>query len=149
MIFDFEAHRQCLELASHTRIPLLAAGSAIEAEDAEIAGGFADFLQGLLQFFQVLGFDVDEELIFEGLAVDGAALDLQQIHTVIGKRFERSQQGSGLVSQTHGQRHFARVRSAIFFCFGRGQKQHESREILGIVLNAFAKNDCTVMTRGT
>src|SRR4029077_13998932 len=125
------------------------AGGAIEAQDAEIAGGGANFPEGLLQFFKVFGLNIDVELVFKGLAVDGAAFDLQQIYAMIGKGFEGSEQSAGLVSQAHGQRHLARVRGAVIFGLGGRQEQNESREILRVILNAWAKNDRAVVAGGT
>lgn len=81
----------------------------VAAEDAEFAGGGADFGKGLVEASDIGGFDVDEELVFPGTAVDRAAFDLQQIHTVFGERFEGGEKGARAVSEAHGQRDFAGI----------------------------------------
>lgn len=82
---------------------VLAGGGGVEAEDAELAGGRADGGQGFFELFGVFGFDIDIELVFEGLAVDGAALDFQQIHAMSCERFEGSQQCAGTVREAQGE----------------------------------------------
>src|SRR5204863_513904 len=68
--------------------PRLARRGEVAAEDAEFAGGGADFGEGGIETGGCLGFDVDEKLIFPGAAVDGTAFDLEEIDSVLGKGLE-------------------------------------------------------------
>jgi len=45
--------------------------------------------------------------------VDGTALNLEQVHGMLGKRFERSEECAGTVGETHGKRNFARFGEAL------------------------------------
>ena len=120
----------------------------VPPEDAECAGGFAHFGEGVVEACGVLRFYVKEELVFPGAAVNRAALDFEQVHSVLRKRPERSKQGAGTMREAHGERSFAgflrRPRRGFFL---RHQK-NETREIFGVVLDAFSKNNTVIMFRG-
>ena len=76
---------------------LLAGSGGVAAEDAEFAGGAADFGQGLIEARDVGGFDVDEKLIFPGAAVNRAAFDLKEIDAMLCEGFERGEERAGAV----------------------------------------------------
>ncbi len=111
------------------------ARSDVKAEDAEVAGGFPDFGQGGFELGRGVGFDVEEELVFPGAAVDGAAFDFLQVDAVFCEGRERGEECARAVGQAHGNRHFARVGSGR--CgFGGGAEEDEAGEIFGVVLKA-------------
>ncbi len=66
----------------------LAGSGDVAAKDAKLAGRGTDVSKGLVESGDIAGFDVDEELIFPGAAVDGAALDLEKIHAMLGEGFK-------------------------------------------------------------
>ena len=110
------------------------AGGGVQAEDAEGAGGFADFDQGGFELGGGLGFDIEEELVFPGAAVDGAAFDFLQVDAVFCERLERGEQCAGAVGEAHGDGHLACVwRRRLRFV--DGAQQHKAGEIFGVVLN--------------
>ena len=118
------------------------------AKDAKFAGGFAHFRERVVEAGGVLRFQVNEKLIFPGTAVNRAALDFEQVHSVLRKRLERRKQGAGTMRESHGQGSFAgpgRLPPPSFLV--RHQK-NETREIFGVVLDAFGKNQAVIMFRG-
>src|ERR1700756_4984451 len=88
-------------------IPFLARRRDVPSEDAECAGGFAHFGEGLVEARGVFRLYVKEELVFPRAAVNRAALDFEQVHSVLRKRPERSKQGAGTMREAHGKRSFA------------------------------------------
>jgi len=78
----------------------------VAAEDAEFAGGLAYFGQSTVQVGGVLGFHVNEELIFPGAAVNGPAFDFEQIYSVFRKRLEGGEQRTWTMCEAHGERRF-------------------------------------------
>lgn len=123
------------------------AGGGVEAEDAEIAGGLADFGQGEVELRGGVGFDVEEELVFPGTTVDGAAFDFLEVDAVFGEGLERSKERAGAVGEAHGEGHFAGVRSGRWG-FGGGAKEYEAREIFGVVLDVGGEDDAGVVLGG-
>ena len=95
------------------------AGGDVEAKDAEVASGHADFGQGGFELRGGVGFDVEEELVFPRTAVDGAAFDFLQVDAVFCEWFERGKERAGTVGQAHGDRHFVSVGRGWFY-FGGG-----------------------------
>ena len=81
--------------------------------------------------------------------MDGAAFDLEEVDAVFGEGFEGREKRAGAMGETHGEGDFARLgrdpRRGFFF----RQQEDEAREILGVVLDAFGKNQTTVMFGGT
>ncbi len=75
----------------------LTRGGFVTAEDAELACGAADFGEGLIQTSGVVRFNINEELIFPGPAVDRPAFDLQKIHILFRKGRERGKERAGAV----------------------------------------------------
>src|SRR6516225_1433584 len=131
-----------------TRFVFLARGCHVASENAEFAGGLAHLGEGVVEAGGVFRLEVNEELILPGAAVNRAALDLEQIHPVLRKRLERGKQGAGAMGESHGQGSFAGpVRLPRRSFFPRYQK-NETREILGVVLDAFGKNQAAIMFRG-
>ena len=125
-----------------------AGSGAVAAEDAEFAGGGADCGESLIEASDIAGFDVDKKLVFPGAAVNGAAFDFEQIHTVSCEWLERGKERTRTVSEAHGQRNFAGVGrepgSRLFF----RNEQNETGEIFGIVLNALGENYAVVVLGG-
>jgi len=74
-----------------------------------VAGGLADGSEGGFELRGGVGFDVDEELVFPGAAVDGAAFDFLEVDAVFGEGFEGGQERAGAVGEAHGDGHFAGV----------------------------------------
>ncbi len=68
----------------------LAGSGDVAAEDAEFAGGGTDVGEGSVESGNIAGFDIDEKLILPGAAVNGTALDLEEIYTVLRERLQRS-----------------------------------------------------------
>src|SRR6266705_568547 len=102
----------------------------------------------MVQVGGILSFYVDEELIFPGMAVDGPAFDLEQVHTVFCKRLERSEQRAGTMREAHRERRFAgfvREPGGSFFFW---HKKNKAREVFGIVLDTFGKNHAVIMFGG-
>ena len=127
---------------------LLAASRGKTAQDAQFAGGLARLLQGTFERIQRIGFDVQIELILERLAMNGAALDFEEVYAVLGKGLQRGEEGAGLVSEPHGQADFCGVGfTKTLGLIGREQ-QDEAREVFAVVLNALAEDDGTVMFPG-
>lgn len=85
-------------------------GGNVAAEDAEFAGGFANFSKGFFEPGEVGSFDVDEELVFPRAAVDGTAFNLEQIHAVLREGLEGGKERSRAMREAHGKRDFAGVR---------------------------------------
>lgn len=73
------------------------ARGGIETEDAQIAGGFADFRESGFELRRRIGFDIQKKLVFPGAAVDRAALDFLEIDTVFCEGLEGSEQCAGAV----------------------------------------------------
>jgi hypothetical protein len=123
------------------------AGGGVEAEDAEVAGGHADFGEGGFELERRIGFDVEEELVFPGTTVDGAAFDFLQVDAVFCKRLERGEERAGAVGEAHGDGHFASVRWRQPRFVG-GAEEDEASEIFGVVLKAGGENDAVVVFGG-
>src|SRR5260370_30067941 len=66
----------------------LAGSGNVAAEDAEFAGGAADFGEGLVEPGNISCFDINEKLRFPGAAVKRADLHLRQIPGVPRKSVE-------------------------------------------------------------
>ena len=122
----------------------------VEAEDAEIVGGFAGFGQCVVEEFGFVGFDFEDEAVGPRLAVNRAALDFAEIDVVARERFERREQRAGPMRELHRDGHFARV------CGGRdgggigfAPQQDETREIFGVVLDFFGEDHAAVVICGT
>jgi hypothetical protein len=94
-----------------------------------------------------VGFDVEEELIFPGPAVDGAAFDFLKVDAVFGERFERGEERAGAVSEAHGDRHFVRVGRRRLRFVG-GAKEDEPGEIFSVVLDVGGEDDAAVVFGG-
>ena len=62
---------------SHFSIAVLVRSAFVAAEDAEFAGGFADFGERVVEVRGVLRFHVNKELILPRAAVNRAAFDLE------------------------------------------------------------------------
>src|SRR6266567_9160629 len=99
----------------------------------------------MVQVGGVLGFHVNEELIFPGAAVNGPAFDFEQIYSVFRKRLEGGGQRTWTMCEAHGERRFpgftCEPRGRLFF---RYQKD-EAREVFSIILDMFGKNDAMIM----
>ena len=93
------------------------------------------------------GFYVQEELVFPGAAVDGAAFDFLEVDAVFGKGFEGGEESTGAVCEAHGDGHFACVGSRLWG-FGGGAEEHEAGEILGVVLDVGSEDDAGVVFSG-
>jgi hypothetical protein len=63
----------------------LARSGDVATEDAEFAGGAADFSESLVEPGDFASFDVNEKLIFPRAAVNRAALNLEQIDAMLGE----------------------------------------------------------------
>src|SRR5207248_9470901 len=102
----------------------------------------------MVQVGLFFGFHINKKLIRPGTAVNRAAFDLEQVHAVFGKGFERSEQRTGTMSESHGKGSFAgfagEPRSRFFF----RHEKNKTREVLGIVLNAFGENHAMIMLSG-
>lgn len=85
-------------------------GGNVAAEDAEFAGGFANFSKGFFKPGEVESFDVDEELVFPGTAVDGAAFNLEEIYAVLREWLERGEERSRAMREAHREGDLASVR---------------------------------------
>src|SRR6266566_2716805 len=57
----------------------------VASEHAQFAGGFAHFGESVVEAGGLFGFQVNEELVFPGAAVNRAALDFEQVYSVLGK----------------------------------------------------------------
>ncbi len=121
----------------------------VEAEDAEVVGGFAGFGEGVVEEFGFVGFDLEDEAVGPGLAVDRAAFDFAEIDVVARERFERGEQRAGAMRELHRDGHFARVGGGRD-CGGVGfaAQQDEAREIFGVVLDFFGEDDAVVVIGG-
>ncbi len=120
----------------------------VASEHAQFAGGFAHFGESVVEAGGLFGFQVNEELVFPGAAVNRAALDFEQVYSVLGKRPERSKQGAGTMREAHGQGSFAGFGGWPPPSLSVRHQKNETREILGVVLDAFGKNHTVIMFRG-
>jgi hypothetical protein len=127
----------------------LARSGDVAAEDAEFAGGVADFREGLIELGHIAGFDIDEKLILPGTTVDGTAFDFEQVDAVSGEGFEGCEKRAGAVGETHSERDLARVgrnpRRGFFF----RKQEDEAREVLGVVLDGFGENHPSIVDGST
>jgi hypothetical protein len=123
-------------------------GGRVAAQDTEFGGGVLDFGQGLLEVGVAIGFDVEEELVFPGAAVDGAAFDFQQVDGVAGERLERGQKRAGLMGEAHGDGHFVGVGRGQCGGLFLGDEQNEAGEIFGVVLDGCGEDDAVVVIGG-
>src|SRR2546430_13558178 len=84
----------------------------------------------MVQVGRFFGFHINKKLILPGTAVNRAAFDLEQVHAVFGKGFERSEQRTGTMSESHGKGSFAgfagEPRSRFFF----RHEKNKTREVL-------------------
>ena len=127
----------------------LAASGSKAAQDAQLTSGPARLLQGLFERIMVIGFDIQIELILEGLAVDGAALDFEEIDAVFGEGLKGGKEGAGLVSEAHGQGDFCGTWLAKLHGLIGREKQDEAGEVFRVILDAFAEDNRAVVFRGT
>jgi len=81
----------------------------VEAEDAEVVGGFAGFGERGVEEFGFVGFNLEDEAVGPGLAVDWSAFDFAEIDVVAREGFESREQRAGSVRELHCDGHFARV----------------------------------------
>jgi len=116
----------------------------IETEDAEVAGGLADFGKSGIELGGGVGFNIEEKLVFPGATVDGAAFDFLQVDAVFCERLERGEQGARTVGQAHGHGHFARIRQRRlrFACW---TEEDKAGEVLGVVLDGGGQDDAAVV----
>src|SRR5437762_11516402 len=102
----------------------------------------------MVQIGGILRFHINKKLILPGTAVNRAAFDLEQVHAVFGKGFERSEQRTGTMGESHGKGSFAgfagEPRSRFFF----RHEKNKTREVFGVVLNAFGENHAMIMFSG-
>ena len=81
--------------------------------------------------------------------MDRAAFDFAEIDIVARERLESGEERSGAMRELHCDRHFARVGGG---CQGGGVRfsaeQNEAREIFGVVLNFFGKDDAVIVIGG-
>lgn len=96
----------------------------------------------------VLGFNVDEELVFPGATVNGPTFDFEQIDTMFRKRFERGEERARTVREAHRYRHFASGGRSKFFGIVRRAQQHKPGEVLGVVLNACGEDHAPIVFGG-
>jgi len=95
----------------------------------------------------MLGFYVDEKLVFPGAAVDGAAFDFEQVDAEAAEGFEGGKESARTMSQAHGDGHFARIRGRR--CgFRGGTEQDEAGEIFWVVLDVGGEDNAGVMFGG-
>src|SRR6266699_3243734 len=120
----------------------------VASEHAQFAGGFAHFGESVVEAGGLFGFQVNEELVFPGAAVNRPALDLEQVYSVLGKRPERSKQGAGTMREAHGEGGFAGSFRWPPRSFLVRHQKNETREIFGVVLDAFRKNHTVIVFRG-
>ena len=123
----------CL-LESLTHFVFSARSCDVASEDAEFARGIAHLGEGLVEAGRVFGFEVNEKLIFPGTAVNRAALDFEQVHSVLRKRLEGSKQGAGAMRESHGQGSFAGPGRLPGPSLLARHQENETREIFGVVL---------------
>ncbi len=123
------------------------ASGGVEAQDAQIAGGFADFREGRFELGGRIGFKIQEKLIFPGAAVDGAAFDFLEVDAVLCERLERGEKGPGAMREAHGDGHFVGV-GGRRGSFSSRAEQEEAGEIFGVVLDAGKKDDSAVVLCG-
>jgi hypothetical protein len=121
----------------------------VEAEDAEVVGGFASFGERGVEEFGFIGFDFKDEAVCPGLAVNWAAFDFAEIDIVAGERLERGEESAGAMRELHGDGHFAGVgggseRGGV----GLATQEDEAREIFGVVLDFFGEDDAAVVVGG-
>ena len=107
----------------------------------------ADFGKGAFELGGGVGFDVQEELVFPGAAVDGAAFDFLQVDAVFGEGFERGEERAGAVCQAHGDGHFVRVRRRRRRFVG-GAEEDKASEIFSVVLDVGSEDDTGVAFGG-
>src|SRR5689334_21159720 len=130
---------------SHFSIAVLVRSAFVAAEDAEFAGGFAYFREGLVQVGSIFCFQVNEELVFPGAAVNRAAFNLQQIYSMFCERLEGGKERTRPMREAHGEGSFAGIlcepRARFFF----RHKKYEACEILRVVLDALGKYHAVIM----
>ena len=99
--------------------------------------------------FGFVGFDLEDEAVGPGLAVNRAAFDFAQIDIVARERFERGEKRAGSMRELHRDGHFARVGGGRD-CGGVGfaAQQDEAREIFGVVLDFFGEDYAAVVIGG-
>ena len=107
----------------------------------------ADFGKGAFKLGGGVGFDVQEELVFPGAAVDGAAFDFLEVDAVFGEGFKRGEERAGAVCQAHGDGHFVSVGSRWVLYVG-GAKEDEPGEIFSVVLDVGSEDDTGVVFGG-
>src|SRR5262249_37785325 len=106
----------------------------VAAEDAELTGGFADFGESAVQVGGIFCFKINKELIPPGPAMDGAALDLEQIHTVLGEWLKRSEERTRAVREPHGEGSLAGFLRDPGCGIPLRHKQNEASKVFRIVL---------------
>ena len=123
--------------------------SGVEAQHAEVVGGFAGFRQGSVEEFGFVGFDFDDEAVGPRLPMNRAALDFAEIDIAMGERLEGGKERAGSMRELHCNRHFAGVGGGRD-CGGVGfaAEQDEAREIFGVVLNFFSEDHALVVFGG-
>jgi len=124
------------------------AGGGVEAEDAKFAGSVACSGEGGFELGRGVGFDVEEELVFPGAAVDGPAFDFLQVDAMFGERLERGEERARAVGKAHGDGHFVSAGCGRVV-FGRGAEQEKAREVFGIVLDIGGQDDSGIVLGGT
>lgn len=124
-------------------------GGGVEAEDAQVVGGFAGFGERGVERFGFVGFNFENEAVCPRLAVNRAALDFAEIDIVASERLESCEERAGAMSELHRDRHFARVGGGCD-CGGVGfaAQQDEARKIFGVVLDVFGQDDAVVVVGG-
>jgi len=78
------------------------ASGRVKTEDAEVAGGLADFGQGGFELRGRVGFYIDEKLVLPGAAVNGAAFDFEKVDAEAAKGFQRGEQCARTVGEAQG-----------------------------------------------
>ena len=99
--------------------------------------------------FGFVGFDLEDEAVGPGLAVNRAAFDFAEIDVVARERFERGEQRAGAMRELHRDGHFARVGGGRDSGgIGFAPQQDETREIFGVVLDFFGEDHTVVVIGG-
>jgi hypothetical protein len=120
----------------------------VPAEDAEFAGGGADSGKCGIELGGAFSLDINEELIFPRMPVDGAALDFEKVHAVLCERLEGSEERAGAMSEAHSDGNFSGIRCSPGSSLMFWEQEHKARKVFGVVLNGFGENDGAVMLSG-
>jgi len=78
----------------------------IKAENTEKVRSAANFFKSGVELVRRFGYEIEEELIDPGCAVNRAAFDFHQIDAVAGERIERGEERAGLVRKAQSHGHF-------------------------------------------